>query len=329
MDVVEVSKLHENIERILAKTFPTRDGKTGKVLDVRGHYAGLIDIGYDHALALHSDGVGTKVLVAEACHKFHTIGIDCVAMNVNDIICLGAEPLALVDYLALEKPNPRLVAEIMVGLQRGAVEAGVAVVSGETAIVPDLVHGFDLSASVVGFVRKNRVITGENTEPGDVVLGLPSSGIHSNGLTLARKILPTKSTNKRILNELLTPTRIYVKSVSKLLNSRIPVHGLAHITGGAYSKLKRIGSRARVGFHFDNLPDPPSIFQRLQTKGRITNREMFRTFNMGIGFLIVCPKTSEKPIHRLVPEARRVGYVTSSSDVSISWKGRDIEVESW
>ncbi|HUK50754.1 MAG TPA: AIR synthase related protein, partial [Terriglobales bacterium] len=113
MDVAEVSKLHENIERILAKTFQTRNGKTGKVLDVRGHYAGLIDIGYDHALALHSDGVGTKVLVADACQKFHTIGIDCVAMNVNDIICLGAEPLALVDYLALEKPNPRLVAEIM------------------------------------------------------------------------------------------------------------------------------------------------------------------------------------------------------------------------
>ena len=329
VDVTKVSGIHKSIDRILAKTFQTRKGKFGQVLGVHEHYAGLIDIGNDYALALHSDGVGTKVLVAEACHKFDTIGIDCIAMNVNDVLCLGAEPIALVDYLALEKPQPSLVTEIMKGLQHGAVEAGTAIVSGETAIVPDLVHGLDLSATVIGLVKKNRIITGEDAEPGDIVLGLRSSGIHSNGLTLARKLYPLQRTSRSILNELLTPTRIYVKSVAKLLRSGVRIHGLAHITGGAYSKLKRIGTRARVGFLLDNLTEPQSIFSKLQSKGRITDREMFRTFNMGTGFLIVCPSKSEKTIRRLLPESRRVGNVTDSLEVLISRKGRRICVESW
>jgi phosphoribosylformylglycinamidine cyclo-ligase len=278
---------------------------------------------------LHADGVGTKVLVAEACHKYDTIGVDCIAMNVNDVICLGAEPIALVDYLALEKTRPELVTQIMKGLQRGAREAGVAIVSGETAIMPDVVHGFDLAAMVIGLVRKDRLITGERIKPGDVVFGLRSSGIHSNGLTLARKVLLERRVDTAIMRELLRPTRIYVKPILKLLQSKVEIHGLAHVTGGAYSKLKRIGLRSRVGFVLNNLPKPPTIFAQIQTRGQISNREMHRTFNMGIGFLIVTPKRAAKRLKTLVPEAIEVGYTTKSRSVIISQFGKRVEIESW
>jgi phosphoribosylformylglycinamidine cyclo-ligase len=324
-----VAGLQKTIEKILSKTFQTRKAKTGQVLDIRGHYAGLIGISKDYALALHADGVGTKVLVAEACKKYDTIGIDCVAMNVNDIICLGAEPLALVDYLALEEPRPKLVTEIMKGLQKGAIEAGVSVVSGETAILPDLVNGFDLSASVVGIVKKSNIITGSNSEPGDIVLGLHSNGIHSNGLTLARKLFLARNPDLKVARELCRPTRIYVKPVMKVVRAGVEVHGLAHITGGAYSKLKRIGTRAKAGFHLDNLPDPQPIFKKIQAKGRISDREMYRTFNMGIGFLFICPTRGVKQVRKLLPEVRRVGYVNSERSVTLTTREGEVEVEKY
>jgi phosphoribosylformylglycinamidine cyclo-ligase len=329
IDIGEISKIHDTINGILSKTFQTRRGKMGQVLGVRQHYAGLIDIGQGYALALHADGVGTKVLVAEACHKYDTIGIDCVAMNVNDVICLGAEPLALVDYLALEKTRPELVTQIIRGLQRGAREAGVAIVSGETAIMPDVVKGFDLAAMVIGLVRKDSLITGEQIEPGDVIFGLRSSGIHSNGLTLARKVLLTKRVDPQVLRELLRPTRIYVDPVLRLVRSRVEVHALAHITGGAYSKLKRIGLRSRVGFMLDSLPNPQSIFQQIQYRGHISDREMYRTFNMGIGFLIVSPMRAAKRLKALLPEAVEVGYATKSRSALISRFGKRVDVGSW
>jgi phosphoribosylformylglycinamidine cyclo-ligase len=310
-------------------TYRTRVGKSGKVLGVRQHYAGLIEISRDYALALHADGVGTKVLVAEALRKYDTVGIDCVAMNVNDVICLGAEPLALVNYLAFERARPEVVRKVMMGLRRGALEAGVAIVSGETAIMPDVVKGFDLAATVIGLVRKNRIITGEKTKPGDVVLGLRSSGIHSNGLTLARKALFTTRCKSSLLHELLRPTRIYVKPISKLLNSGLEIHALAHITGGAYSKLRRIGLRAKVGFHLDNLPKSSWIFKEIQDEGGISDREMYRTFNMGIGFLIICSPTTARRVQKLLPETVRVGSVTESCASLVSVGGRKIEVETW
>jgi phosphoribosylformylglycinamidine cyclo-ligase len=277
-------------------------------------------------LAVHADGVGTKVLVAEALRKYDTVGIDCVAMNVNDVICLGAEPVALVNYLALEKPKPRLVTEVIKGLQKGALEAGVAVVSGETAVMKDVVKGFDLAATVIGLVRKDRIITGDECRLGDVILGLRSNGIHSNGLTLARKLLSPDANLKNAV-ELLRPTRIYVKEITKVLKSGLEVHGLAHITGGAYSKLKRIGVRANVGFRLDNMPNPQPIFLKIQAKGRIPDREMYRTFNMGIGFLIICPPRVAKRVRLLLPEARPVGVVTSSKFVTVCVDGRELEVE--
>ena len=257
------------------------------------------------------------------------MGIDCVAMNVNDVICLGAEPLALVNYLVLDRVRPEVVRNVMIGLRRGALEAGVAVVSGETAIMPDVVKGFDLAATVVGLVRKDQIITGDATEIGDVVLGLRSSGIHSNGLTLARRILLKGRSNPAIARELLRPTRIYVKQILGLLKANVEIHGLAHITGGAYSKLKRIGKRAKVGFALDRLPKPHPIFREIQHKGHVSDREMYRTFNMGTGFLVICPRNMAKRVQSLLPETRLVGYVTRGHSVTVSVNGREVEVESY
>jgi phosphoribosylformylglycinamidine cyclo-ligase len=304
-------------------------GKTGRVLDVRQHYAGLIEINRDYALALHTDGVGTKVLVAESCHKYDTIGIDCVAMNVNDIICVGAEPLALVNYLALEKMRLELVREIMVGLRKGAREAGVAIVSGETAIMSDVIRGFDLAATVVGIVKKDRIITGSQIREGDLIFGIRSSGIHSNGLTLARKLLLSPKVNNRIARELLRPTRIYVKQVMRLLSSRAEIHGLAHVTGGGYSKLKRLGVQSRTGFVLNQMPKPQRVFEEIQTEGQLSDREMYRTFNMGIGFLIVCTRESEHRLKQIIPEVEQVGYVDSSRKAIVSIADKEIEVENW
>ena len=329
VDITKVAKIHNQIDTILSRTFRTRKGKVGEPLNVRQHYAGLIEINQNQILALHADGVGTKVLVASACHKYDTIGIDCVAMNVNDVICVGAEPLALVNYLALERPQPQLVKQVMIGLQRGAQMAGIAVVSGETAIMPDVIKGFDLAAAVIGIVNRRNIITGEECEEGDIILGLRSNGIHSNGLTLARKVLLEPRTHHEILRELLRPTRIYVQKILKVTKSKSEIHGLAHITGGAYSKLKRIGKRANVGFNLDTLPQPHSIFRTIQQKGKISDREMYRTFNMGIGFLIICPKHSSYYLKKAIPEARQIGEVTGSREVNVRIKGHDIQIEKW
>jgi len=298
-------------------------------LNIRQHYAGLIDIGGGNALALHADGVGTKVLIAEMLKDYRTVGIDCVAMNVNDLICVGAEPVAMVDYLALEKMDQRLVDDITIGLERGARDAGIAIVAGETAVMPDVIHGFDLSAMSIGTVKKSRIITGEKVKVGDAIIGLPSSGIHSNGLTLARKILFRKGVDRNIARELLTPTRIYVKQIMRLLKSRIQIHGLAHITGGAFSKLKRIGERADVGFHLDDLFQPHEIFKEIQDRGGISHREMYRTFNMGNGFLIFCPKNEEENALRALPNAKKVGEVVDERKVIVEVDSKKIEVEAW
>ena len=328
VDIQKVKRIHGDIDRLFSKTFSTRKGKFGKVLDIRQHYAGLIDIGNGQALALHSDGVGTKVLVALMMGKYEDVGIDCVAMNVNDLICVGAEPIALVDYLALERPNGKLVEGLMRGVYRGALEAGVAIVSGETAIMPDVIKGFDLSAMSIGVVKKDKIVEGTKVKVGDSIIGLPSTGIHSNGLTLARKVL-LKNFNRQMAEILLTPTKIYVKPIMKLLGSEVDVHGMAHITGGAYSKLKRIGDRAKVGFHLDNLFKPQRVFELIQKQGKITNREMYRTFNMGTGFLVMIPNSDERKTLRTINGSRVVGRVVQERKVIVDTASERLEIERW
>jgi len=281
VDISKVKGIHSEIEGMLKGTH------LPGVLPIHGHYAGLVKIGTE-TIAMHTDGVGTKVLVAHELGKYDTVGIDCVAMNVNDIICVGAKPIALVDYLALQHEDAKLVRELMKGLVKGAKEAEVSLIGGETAIMPDLIKGekgktgFDLAGTCIGVV-KGKPITGEAMRVGDVIVGIESSGVHSNGFTLARKALP-----KKYWGELLVPTKIYVKPVMEMLAS-FEVHGMAHITGGAFSKLMRIGNYAKVGFKLNEMPNPQKVFQRMVGAG-ISEREMYRTFNMGIGYCVVCSK---------------------------------------
>jgi phosphoribosylformylglycinamidine cyclo-ligase len=290
----------------------------GSVL-LSGHYAGVIDFG-DVGIAITTDGVGSKILVAEKIGKFDTIGIDCVAMNVNDLIAIGAEPLAFVDYIAIEKPNPEIMAQIAVGLEEGCRIANISLVGGETATLPEIVKGFDLAGTAIGWVKKGGMITGERIKPGDVIIGLPSSGIHSNGLTLARKAVEGAGysyedefeTGKTIGEELLTPTRIYSNLVG--LWEKYEIHGMAHITGSGVLKLKRLKDLKYV---IDKPLEPHPIFKFIREIGNVDEDEMYRTFNMGMGFAIIAAVGEAKGILKELNEARIVGRVEEGDGIFV------------
>ena len=279
------------------------------------HYAGVIDVG-EFGIAITTDGVGSKILVAKAINKFDTIGIDCVAMNVNDLVAIGAEPLAMVDYIAIEQPDEKIMAEIAKGLEEGCKMANITLVGGETATLPEIVNGFDLAGTAIGVVKKDKIITGEKVQPGDVILALPSSGIHSNGLTLARKVIEASGFSyfdefekgKSIGEELLTPTRIYVDVLEMIRDCE--VHGLAHITGGGVTKLKRL--RSDVKYVINKPLKPQKIFKFIQELGNVDEDEMYRTFNMGMGFMIILPEDDAKRI-----DAAKVGYVEEGEGVYV------------
>lgn len=311
VDVGKVRAAQESLGGIISATHKMIS--QGRVLSGFGHYAGLVKLG-GQTIALHSDGVGTKVLVAQLMNKFDTVGIDCVAMNVNDIICVGAQPVAFIDYIALREPNEALVEEIARGLVEGARQSDMAIVGGETAILPDIIAGqenaFDLAGMVMGVVKKGKKpMLGSAIKPGDVILGVESSGLHSNGYTLARKVLLSKYSVddnaehlvQTVGEELLAPTRIYVRPVMELLD-KIRVHGLANITGGSFTKLPRLNRN--VKYVLDSLPAPTGIFRQIQSDGRIEAAEMYRTFNMGVGFCVVAPKEEAEPAIRIFKKHR-------------------------
>ena len=332
VDLEKIKSTHHVILSLLRDTLRLRSGKIGEVYGGIGHYASLVKVGGDLCVALHVDGVGTKVLIAQLLGRYNTVGIDCVAMCVNDIICVGAEPIAFLDYIAVENQEKVPVAEIVEGIVKGAKEAKVAVVGGETAVMRDVIAGidglgFDLVGFSIGIVKKDRVITGESIQPGDVVIGLPSNGLHSNGFTLVRKLLLPKYDltiytdilNSALGEELLKPTRIYVSSIMKILGGEI--HGLAHITGGAYMKLRRL---TKYGFKL-KMPPPQPIFKLIQKEGKLSDYEMYRTFNMGIGFCIVAPPEVERNILEELPEAKTLGVVTKDPEIKIeSWRGEKV-----
>jgi phosphoribosylformylglycinamidine cyclo-ligase len=220
-------------------------------------------------------------------------------MNVNDVICVGAQPVGFIDYIALRQPNEGLLQEIAKGLVEGAKQSQMAIVGGETAVLPDVIAGeenaFDLAGMVMGVV-KGKPILGGAIKPGDVILGVESSGLHSNGYTLARKVLLSKYSVddnaehlvQTVGEELLIPTRIYVRPVMEILKKKIVVHGLANVTGGAFTKLPRLNTK--VKYDLDGLPAPTGIFRQIQLDGGIDSKEMYRTFNMGVGFCVIAPK---------------------------------------
>ncbi len=285
-------------------------GRCRAALDF-GYFATVLDLGNNLGLALSTDGVGTKLLVAEMLDKYDTVGIDCVAMNVNDLLCIGAEPLAMLDYLAVQEADPQMLEAIGKGLYEGARQANISIPGGEIAQVRELItgvregRGFDLAGACVGLVALDRVIVGQDIRPGDVVIGLRSSGIHSNGLTLARdvffnraKLRPEQHVpefGRSVGEELLEPTKIYVREVLEVLRSSVRVKAMAHITSDGLTNLLRV--QAPVGYVLDFLPEPQPVFRLLQRLGEVADEEMFQVYNMGIGFcLVVSPEHADRAL---------------------------------
>jgi phosphoribosylformylglycinamidine cyclo-ligase len=283
-----------------------------------GHYASVIALDERTGIALSTDGVGTKLLVAEALGRWDTVGIDCVAMNANDLICVGAEPVAMLDYVAVPKADPEVMRALGVGLRRGAELAGIEIPGGELAQLGEIVNGLDLVGACFGTVELDAIVTGAAIEPGDPVIGLPSSGLHSNGYTLARTALEGVPMSDDRLGRplgdvLLEPTEIYVRPVMELLSSGLGVRGLAHITSGGMGNLDRL--HAEVSYEIDDpLPTPP-VFGLIQERGSVPDEEMAEVFNLGCGFCCVVAAADEDAAVELLrghyADARRIGRAAS------------------
>jgi len=330
---VDIIKEEKAIKGILSNIKFQRKG-VGRPLG--GHYAGMIEFG-EYALVLCTDGVGSKVKIASELGKWDTVGIDCIAMNVNDAICVGAEPIAFVDYLAIDDPKIEITREIGKGLAKGAELANISIIGGETASLPEIVSGFDLAGTCLAYVKKDEIVTGEKITPGDVIIGLASSGLHSNGYTLARKVIQDKDLSfsdkfpdgsypgKTIGEVLLTPTQIYVRETLELLK-QVKVHGIAHITGGGLRNLPRLNKN--VKFLINNPFEPQPIFKVIQNYGNIENMEMYQTFNMGMGLIIVVSeKDAEKSLNILKIHSKSkvkvVGKIEKGSGVEFEKLGLD------
>jgi phosphoribosylformylglycinamidine cyclo-ligase len=330
VDTKRAGSAIDGLVEILRSIDPGRDRRT--VL-ASGHYASVIALDDRLGLALCTDGVGTKLIVAEQARRFDTVGIDCVAMNVNDLVCVGAEPRAMVDYIAVEQADPDVLKSIGEGLKLGAERAGIEIPGGELAQLPEMIKGhpsplgIDLVGAAVGTVALDRIVSGDAIVAGDAVIGLPASGIHSNGLTLARRALletgglslvdTPAEIGRPLADELLEPTEIYVPAVLDLLRSGHDVHGLAHITGDGLLNLLRLGDS--VGYVIDApLPVPP-IFGLVRSLGGLSAPEMHEVFNMGTGFCcIVAEGDCDRALARLrehYPKAKRIGQAVAEAGV--------------
>ena len=306
----------------VTKSFALRKGVGRPVLPL-GHYANVIALDDKRGIALSSDGVGTKLFIAEMMDRYDTVGIDCVAMNVNDLICLGAEPLAMLDYIAVQVPHERLLSELGKGLYRACEMACITVPGGEVAQVREMIKGvredwsFDLVGTAVGVIDLDKIITGSAVAHGDSVIGIASTGVHSNGYTLARKVLFGKAglnvtsrpagLGTTLGEALLEPTAIYVKEVMAMLKAKLPVHGLVHVTSDGLTNLMR--SDSDVGYELHFLPKPQPIFDLIQKEGGITPSEMYEVFNMGVGFCVVCDVRAEADVLRLAQSDGKQAWV--------------------
>ena len=320
----------------------------GKVVTLP--YGNIFPFGKDLYLDLQVEGVGSKVLVAQLADKYDTIGIDAVALAVNDLIRSGAKPLALADNIHTQVSDPTLVKEWLKGVVKGAEEAECIVPSGEIGDVPEIVKslvegkGFDMVVATVGEVHRKNIIFGNKIKPGDAVIGIRSSGIHSNGVSLARKVLfkqwggkydpfeVPEGFDREIVYEVLEPMKIYVKPLLALAKN-FEVKGAVHITGDAYLKFDRLMAFNKgIGFEFDNFKPHP-IFKLIQDtarqlKGAISDEEMFKTFNMGWGFALVVNKSAEEEVVEVLQrngiEADQIGKVTNSGKIVVKYGGTKI-----
>jgi phosphoribosylformylglycinamidine cyclo-ligase len=327
---VDTRQADAGVEALVAVLRAIEPGRESLSVPLPGHYASVIRVAPGLGIALATDSVGSKVIVAEQAGRFDTIGIDCIAMNVNDLICVGAEPLALLDYIAVERASVEMLREIAVGLRIGAEAAGIEIPGGEVCQVPEVLrghpspYGFDLVGSAIGRVALDAIVDGSAVGAGDALIGLPASGVHSNGLTLARRALlehgglsldarpPSLGGSVSVADALLEPTVIYVRAILELVRSEIPVHGLAHITGGGLLNLLRLGSG--VGYEISTpLPVPPA-FELIASLGEVPAGEMWEVFNMGCGFCAIVPDERTAEAVELLaahhPGAARIGQVS-------------------
>jgi phosphoribosylformylglycinamidine cyclo-ligase len=335
---VDTRQADQGVAAIVSVLKSIETGRESLSVPLPGHYASVMrlpgPLAPNIGIALATDSVGSKVIVAEQTGRFDTIGIDCVAMNVNDLICVGATPLALLDYIAVEHAEPAMLAAIGRGLATGAADAGVEIPGGEICQLPEVLRGhpspfgFDLVGSAFGVVELDKIIDGSRVRPGDVMIGLPASGIHSNGMTLARRALlddggltleqkPAMLRGKAVADVLLEPTVIYVRAVLALISSVVDVRGLAHITGGGLMNLRRIGTG--VGYTISRpLPSPP-VFELIAALGEIAAAEMWEVFNMGCGFVAMVPAEQADAAVALLagfhPGAAVIGEITGDADL--------------
>lgn len=330
VDITAGYKAVELMKSHIAKTMTS-----GVVSDIGG-FGGLFELpsGYEKpVLVAGTDGVGTKLKLAFLLDKHNTIGIDCVAMCVNDIICCGAKPLFFLDYIACGKNIPQKIAKIVEGVSEGCVQSGAALIGGETAEMPGFypVDEYDLAGFSVGVVDKAKIIDNNSIEEGDVLIALSSSGVHSNGFSLVRKIFELDSItkedltrpleelgNKALGETLLEPTKIYVKPVLDLIEN-VSVKAISHITGGGfYENIPRSipnGYGAKISM--EDVKVLP-IFKLIQEKGKISTRDMYNTFNMGVGMSIVVKKEDEEKALKILKdrgqEAYRLGLIVKSEE---------------
>ena len=326
VDISKIKQSQKAIGKLIVSTHKIQ--KKAKIAHGFGHYAGIVEIPGGKLLATHTDGVGTKVVIANMMKKYNTIGIDCVAMNVNDIICIGATPISFVDYIAANKNDQRIFQKIVEGLVKGAKKSNVPIVGGETAIMPDVIEGkgfaFDLAGMVVGLTEKKDLVLGNKIKPGDVIIGAKSTGIHSNGYSLARKALLKKFSVKdrvkgvgKIGDALLKHTEIYTNPVLEMVQ-KCKINGLAHITGGAFTKLLRL---KETGYEIDTLPKIPPIMGLIEEQG-VKDEEMYKTFNMGVGFCVIAAKDQVTRINSIFKKhkikSEQIGQITSKKGVFVN-----------
>lgn len=339
---VDTSKEGESLKNLLKwlqRTF-NPDNEFGRAVLEPGYFASVVDIGSNMGLAISTDGVGTKIIVAQMMNKYDTIGIDCIAMNVNDVICVGAKPISMVDYLAVQDPKPDLLEDLGKGLYEGARIAKISIPGGEVAQLREMIkgeregYGFDLAGTCVGIVPLEKIIIGQDICEGESVVGLRSSGIHSNGVTLARKVLFEKmrfdvnryipELGRTLGEELLEPTRIYVPVITEMLEKKLNIKALIHVTGDGFLNLTRVSQN--VGYIIDYLPEPQPIFSLIQKHGEIKDEEMFLVFNMGVGFCVVLPNEQADEAVRIAGDfgidAFKLGHTVRDEEKKVVIKPR-------
>lgn len=315
---VQTLQVDGGLRSLAAWVTRTFDFNAAKPLLPLGYYANVVQVTPDLGIAISTDSVGTKVLVAEEVGKFDTVGIDCIAMNANDIVCVGARPISMVDFIAVEQATPEFLGELAKGLYEGARLSGINIPGGEVAQVRELIRGvregsgFELIGTCIGTVHPQRILIGQDVRPGDVVVGIASSGMHSNGFTLARRVLfqhaklkvsdRVPELDRTIGEALLQPTHLYVKDAVQMLDENLAIKAMLHITGEGFLNLPRV--QAEAGFVIDHLLDAPPICRVIQSRGQLDDAEMYRVFNMGVGFCVV---VDPKDAARVVAIAKQHG----------------------